>query len=124
MHPELERILYLLPGIIIGLTFHELMHAYIALKLGDTTARDQGRLTLNPIKHIDPLGFIFILIAGFGWAKPVQINRANLKLAAQRKALRDEPERLLSALDWIDFEQLVDDQAVKAELKPYFEKPL
>jgi Zn-dependent protease len=87
MSPEIERILYLLPGIIIGLTFHELMHAFVALKLGDSTARDQGRLTLNPIKHIDPLGFIFILIAGFGWAKPVQINRANLKHPRRDDAL-------------------------------------
>src|SRR4030042_750868 len=87
MNPELQRILFILPGVIVGLTFHELMHAFTAFKLGDPTARDQGRLTLNPLKHIDPLGFIFILIAGFGWAKPVQINRANLKRPKRDEAL-------------------------------------
>ncbi len=87
MNPDLQRILYFLPGVIIGLTFHELMHAFTAYKLGDPTAKEQGRLTLNPLKHIDPLGFIFILIAGFGWAKPVQINRANLKHPKRDEAL-------------------------------------
>ena len=76
---DLVYIVKLLPGIILGLTVHEYMHARTALYLGDTTARDQGRVTLNPVKHIDWLGFIFIIFAGFGWAKPVQINRALLK---------------------------------------------
>lgn len=68
-----------LPAIIIGLTIHELAHAYTSYKLGDMTAKNDGRLTLNPLKHIDPLGFILILIAGFGWAKPVSFNPDNLK---------------------------------------------
>ena len=59
--------------------FHELAHAWMALRLGDTTAKDEGRLTLNPIKHIDWLGLLFIAVVGFGWAKPVMINPANLK---------------------------------------------
>ena len=73
------NILYSLPGIIIGLTVHEFSHAFVADKLGDGTARAQGRLTLNPFYHIDPIGMIFILFAGFGWAKPVQFDMRNLK---------------------------------------------
>jgi Zn-dependent protease len=76
-----------LPGILLGLTVHEFCHAFCAFKLGDTTARDQGRLTLNPIKHIDVIGFIFIIIAGFGWAKPVQFNPEHLKRYRRDKAL-------------------------------------
>lgn len=70
--------LYSLPAIILGLTIHEFMHAWTSFKLGDPTARDQGRLTLNPIKHIDLLGFFFLIVAGFGWAKPVSFTRTNL----------------------------------------------
>jgi Zn-dependent protease len=66
-------------AILIGLTVHELAHSYAALLLGDDTPKRLGRLTLNPIKHIDPIGFVLLLIAGFGWAKPVSINRQNLK---------------------------------------------
>jgi Zn-dependent protease len=76
---DLIRTLKFLPGIIIGLTVHEFSHAYVAHKCGDTTARDQGRVTLNPLKHIDLLGFILLLVAGFGWAKPVEFNEQNLK---------------------------------------------
>lgn len=73
------NILYSLPGVIIGLTVHEFSHAFVADKLGDGTARAQGRLTLNPFYHIDPIGMVFILLAGFGWAKPVQFDMRNLK---------------------------------------------
>lgn len=76
---DLQSILLYLPGIVIGLTVHEFAHAFAAYKLGDDTAKSDGRLTLNPLKHIDPIGFIFMLIAGFGWAKPVQFNPQNLK---------------------------------------------
>jgi Zn-dependent protease len=76
---DISRILYTIPAILIGFTVHEFFHAFAAYKLGDTTAKDQGRLTLNPIKHIDLMGFIFILFAGFGWAKPVQFSPQNLK---------------------------------------------
>lgn len=71
--------LKLLPGIILGLTVHEFSHALIAHRCGDSTSNDQGRITLNPLKHIDPLGFIMLFIAGFGWAKPVQFNEQNLR---------------------------------------------
>lgn len=56
-------IIQILPAIIIGLTFHEFAHAYIAYRCGDATAKDLGRVTLNPIKHIDPFGFLLLLIA-------------------------------------------------------------
>jgi len=82
-----ESTLYALPGVILGLTVHEYSHALCAWKLGDNTARDQGRLTLNPLKHIDLIGFIFILVAGFGWAKPVHFNPENLRNYRRDKAL-------------------------------------
>ncbi|MCP4159784.1 MAG: site-2 protease family protein [Deltaproteobacteria bacterium] len=64
---------------VVGLTIHEFAHSWAALKLGDNTPRETGRLTLNPLKHIDPFGFLLLLVAGFGWAKPVMINHGNLK---------------------------------------------
>lgn len=66
--------LLILPGIIIGLSFHEAAHAFASYKLGDPTPKFQGRLTLNPLKHFDPAGFIALLFIGFGWGVPVQIN--------------------------------------------------
>ena len=68
-----------LPGIVIAIVSHEFAHGFMAYLLGDNTAKDQGRLTLNPIKHIDPIGFICMLIFRFGWAKPVPINPNNFK---------------------------------------------
>lgn len=76
---DILRTLKFLPGIILGLTVHEFSHALIASRCGDTTSKEQGRITLNPLKHIDPLGFIMLLVAGFGWAKPVQFNEQNLR---------------------------------------------
>jgi Zn-dependent protease len=78
MEIDILRTLKFLPGIVIGLTIHEFSHAFVASKCGDSTSKDQGRLTLNPLKHIDPLGFIMLLVAGFGWAKPVQFDEKNL----------------------------------------------
>ena len=71
--------LKIIPAAVIGLTVHEFSHAYTAYKLGDNTAKLDGRLTLNPLKHIDWMGFFLIVIAGFGWAKPVIFNPENLK---------------------------------------------
>lgn len=71
--------LMMLPGIIIGLAFHEFAHAKVAYKLGDPTPKMQGRVTINPMAHIDPLGLAALLFAGFGWGVPVQINPANFK---------------------------------------------
>jgi Zn-dependent protease len=75
---DLARVFKYLPGIIIGLTVHEFSHAFVAHKCGDSTAKDQGRITLNPLKHIDLLGFIMLIAVGFGWAKPVSFNEQNL----------------------------------------------
>ena len=79
MNFDWTNMLNSLPGVIIGLTVHEFSHAFVAAKLGDDTARAQGRITLNPFYHIDPVGMIFILFAGFGWAKPVQFDMRKLK---------------------------------------------
>ena len=66
--------LLILPGIIIGLSFHEFAHGIVSYKLGDPTPKLQGRLTINPAAHIDPFGFFALLIAGFGWGVPVEID--------------------------------------------------
>jgi Zn-dependent protease len=62
------------PPILFALTIHEFAHGYVALSLGDPTAKDLGRLTLNPLKHLDPIGTIVFFIFNFGWAKPVPVN--------------------------------------------------
>lgn len=66
-------------SILIGFTIHEFTHAYVADKLGDSTPRLMGRLTLNPLAHLDLIGTIFLLLAGFGWGKPVIVNSRNFK---------------------------------------------
>ena len=64
---------------LICITFHEVSHGFVAYKLGDTTAKDAGRLTLNPIKHIDIFGLLMMVVLKFGWAKPVPVNMNNFK---------------------------------------------
>lgn len=71
----------------LSFTFHELSHGFVAYKLGDNTAKNAGRLTLNPIKHIDVIGLLLIIVAGFGWAKPVPINMNNFKKPKQGMAI-------------------------------------
>lgn len=73
----LLRLLLTIPGLLIAITFHEFAHAFAADKLGDDTPRLQGRLTLNPLGHLDPIGSIMLLFAGFGWGKPVEVNPRN-----------------------------------------------
>ena len=73
------QFLYILPAILIGLTVHEWAHAYAAYRLGDPTAKNLGRMTLNPLAHIDPIGFVMLLLVGFGWAKPVPVTPRNFK---------------------------------------------
>jgi Zn-dependent protease len=65
--------------IAVTITVHEFAHAYAAYKCGDPTAKVRGRLTLNPIAHLDPMGALMMLVAGFGWAKPVPVDPANFK---------------------------------------------
>ena len=70
-------LLLTLPAVIIAVTFHEFAHAFAADRFGDTTPRNQGRLTLNPLSHLDPFGFLLMMFAHIGWGKPVQINPNN-----------------------------------------------
>jgi len=91
-HEELMALLLTLPAVIIAITFHEFAHAWAADKLGDDTPRMQGRLNLNPMSHIDPIGFMLLMFAGFGWGKPVQINPRNFN----RNVRMDKGEMLVS----------------------------
>lgn len=68
-----------IPAVLIAIGIHEASHGFTAYALGDKTAKREGRLTLNPFSHIDPIGFICLLAFGFGWAKPVPVNRYNFR---------------------------------------------
>ena len=70
----LEQVILLIPPLLFALCFHEFSHAYMAYRLGDNTAARMGRLTLNPIAHLDPVGSLMIIFVGFGWAKPVPVD--------------------------------------------------
>lgn len=76
---SLLNLVLTLPAVLVAITFHEFAHAFAATKLGDDTPMLQGRLNLNPLSHMDPVGFVLLLFAGFGWGKPVQINPRNFK---------------------------------------------
>jgi len=67
--------------------FHELAHGWVAYKMGDPTAKMLGRLTLNPVKHLDLIGTLMLLIIGFGWAKPVPVNLENIPIDKRRKGI-------------------------------------
>lgn len=77
--PDIISMIIALPAIIIALTFHEYAHGQVADWLGDDTPYYQNRLTLNPLPHIDWIGFLMLMVAGFGWAKPVQVNPYKLR---------------------------------------------
>ncbi len=74
-----QTIILIIPPILLALTFHEFMHGWMANKLGDPTAKNMGRLTMNPLAHLDPIGTLMIIIVHFGWAKPVPVNPNNLR---------------------------------------------
>ena len=76
---DLPQMLLMLPAILLSLSVHEAAHGFAANKLGDPTAKNLGRLTLNPIKHINPIGFLSMLFFGVGWANPVPINSRYFK---------------------------------------------
>jgi Zn-dependent protease len=76
---NIESLLLIAPPILLALTFHEYAHAYVADRYGDDTARQSGRLSMNPLRHLDPLGTIMIFLVHFGWAKPVPVNPHRLK---------------------------------------------
>ncbi len=84
---SLTQWLLLLPVLLLSLTVHELSHGLAAYVLGDNTAKRQGRLSLNPIKHIDPIGFLLLVVAGFGWAKPVPVDPGYFKKPKQGMAI-------------------------------------
>ncbi len=84
---RLPALLLSLPIILLALSAHETAHGYVAYKLGDPTARNLGRLTLNPLKHLDPIGFLCMLLFGFGWAKPVPVNTRYFKKPRRDMAL-------------------------------------
>ncbi len=75
----LSRLILQIPALLVAVTVHELAHALVADRLGDPTARRLGRITLNPLPHIDPLGAVAFVLAGFGWAKPVPVSARNLR---------------------------------------------
>lgn len=84
---KLISIFFMIPVMLIAFTVHELAHGYTAYKLGDPTARNFGRLTLNPVKHLDPAGVLLMLFVGFGWAKPVPVNPRYFKKPKRDLAL-------------------------------------
>lgn len=80
------------PGVLLAITFHEFAHGYAAYKLGDNTAKNEGRLSLNPLDHLDPIGTLMLLFAGFGWGKPVHVNPSNYT----RKLSMEKGEAIVS----------------------------
>jgi Zn-dependent protease len=75
----LDQIPYVLVALILAFTIHEFAHAFVAYRFGDPTAHQQGRVTLNPLAHLDPIGTLLIFLIGFGWARPVPVNRFYFK---------------------------------------------
>ena len=84
---SLETLIAGVVALLVGLTFHEFSHALTADQLGDHRPRAMGRLTLNPIAHVDPIGALMLVVAGFGWAKPVMVNPAALRGGRRSMAL-------------------------------------
>lgn len=89
---QLIGLLLTAPGVLIAITFHEFAHGYAAYKLGDDTAKRQGRLSLNPFAHLDPIGTLMLLVAGFGWGKPVEVDPRNYT----RKISMEKGEAIVS----------------------------
>ena len=81
------------PAVLVAITFHEFAHAFVADRLGDDTARREGRLNLNPFSHLDPIGTLMLLVAGFGWGKPVHVDPRNYT----RKMSMEKCEAIVSA---------------------------
>lgn len=90
---DLFGLLVSVPGVLVAITFHEFAHGFAAYKLGDNTAKSEGRLSLNPFAHLDPIGSLLLLVAGFGWGKPVHVNPNNYT----RKFSMEKGEAIVSA---------------------------
>lgn len=84
---KLIELLFVVPCVLFALTVHEVSHGYMAYRLGDPTARNMGRLTLNPMKHLDPVGTLCMILFHFGWARPVPINTRYFKKPRRDTAL-------------------------------------
>ncbi len=87
MFDKLIELLFVIPCVLFALTVHEVSHGYMAYRLGDPTARNMGRLTLNPLKHLDPIGTLCMILFHFGWARPVPINTRYFKNSRRDTAL-------------------------------------
>lgn len=98
----LSILLGLIPSLLC-ITLHELSHGYVAYRLGDTTAKDRGRLTLNPLKHLDPMGLLMMLVFHVGWAKPVPVNMYRFKNPKRGMALTALAGPLMNVLISIVF---------------------
>jgi Zn-dependent protease len=97
---SLVEILVLLPALIFSLVIHEHAHARTAWSFGDTTAKDMGRMTLNPLAHLDPIGTLAMLFIGFGWAKPVRLGNIAVSLAGPASNLLLAVASLLLVRGW------------------------
>ncbi|MCI8636907.1 MAG: site-2 protease family protein [Clostridia bacterium] len=89
---QLFSLLVSIPGVLVAITFHEFAHGFAAYKLGDNTAKNEGRLSLNPLDHLDPIGTLMLVFAGFGWGKPVHVNPINYT----RKISMEKGEAIVS----------------------------
>lgn len=117
----LADIPYVFVALIMAFTLHEFAHAYVAYRFGDPTAKNEGRVTFNPLAHIDPLGTLMIFLMGFGWAKPVPVNRfyfRNPRLAGILVSIAGPISNLLIAvvslllLKLLDIAGAMDNQSV------------
>jgi Zn-dependent protease len=98
---SIEQLILLIPPLLFALCFHEFSHAYVAYLLGDHTAAKRGRLTLNPLAHLDPFGSLMIIFVGFGWAKPVPVDPRyfkNSRIGMMQVAFAGPASNLLLAL--------------------------
>jgi Zn-dependent protease len=119
----LQNLVLMVPALLLAVTIHEVAHGWVADRLGDPTARMLGRLTLNPLPHIDPFGALAFVLAGFGWAKPVPVNARNLRHPRRDMALVAAAGPLSNFL--LAFVGLVALQlVVRADMPAFFGEPL
>ncbi|GAW31198.1 site-2 protease family protein [Carboxydocella sp. JDF658] len=110
MFNDLYSLIASIPGLLLGFAFHEFAHAWVAYKLGDDTAAREGRLNINPLSHLDPVGTLLLIFTGFGWAKPVPVNpvrftrridmRTGMMLVSLAGPLTNVLIALLTVISW------------------------